>query len=83
MQMGADRAPRGHSPGRELDFECLCSLCLQRISTQKEPGATLSAVPAPGAWAERMIIMSSSKEPTSATAAHAATVAPTGPCPSP
>ena len=45
--------------------------------------APTGTAPAPGSWAERMIIMSSSYEPTSATAGHAATAPPARPCPRP
>jgi hypothetical protein len=42
----------------------------------------LPDTPSGSAWEPRMTIMSSSQEPTSATAGQAATTAPTGPCPS-
>ena len=45
-------------------------------------GVDPAVVPA-ATWAELMIIMSSSYEPTSATGGHAATTAPDGPWPRP
>jgi hypothetical protein len=83
MQPGADRAHRRHVPGRKLDRECLRSLRLRGSASGMHSGAPRRAESVPGNRAERIIIMSSSYEPTSATVGHTATAAPVRPCPRP
>jgi len=60
VQPGADRAHRWDTPGRQLGRECLDGLGLQRISPRQPVRSPRTTVPAPGTWAARMIIMSSS-----------------------
>jgi hypothetical protein len=78
VQLSADRAHRGNPVRRELRGEQLGRLLLQRVRVASGPGRARRRT-----WELRMTIMRSSHEPTSATAGHAATQAPTTPWPRP
>jgi hypothetical protein len=82
MQPGADHADRRHPPGHQLTRELLGSLGSQRVVTRSPGCSGPGAVPV-GARAERMLTMSSSQEPTNATAGHVVTTALDGPWPRP
>jgi hypothetical protein len=79
MKPGPDSPHRGNVVSREVIGERLRGLRLKRIGVSYG-GIT---VPRGSACAPRMIIMSSSYEPTSAAAGHAATAAPIRPWPKP